>query len=529
MNIHSSHFERNRVRVARWCLALTLALLPAAAWSADSFVDPLTGFEPVDAAVDPQDGMTFVLGKDSTGVATLRRYDNSGGESAWGTLAGDGDGAVLERKLIGLTPVAMFVGAGTSNLFVVGGARIVRVQKATGAIVASTTGPSLLNLRDVYVQGNQVYLCGTLGGAANVFGQMATPRGSQAAIVFRLDTSLAGNAQALATFGSGGLNSAESIVVDDAGGIYVAGNLGSGGTFGSDFGLTGQWRVQTARASVNVASLATAVDVLNGINRVGSADTTANVIDFVNASFPGGDQDDFAFRATGLIALPPGRYTFYNHTDDGSFLKIDGNPVIFDDTLHGAEDRSGERFIGPGLHSVEFVMFDQGGDAVARLEYQLKDSGTRAFLQTVGTTGGNKGYVFKLNPDLNGVLGVYFSTEDSQSLGGAIRELHYAQGWVYAVGFWKGRVNNPLLGFPDDSTGDSEDVEVVKLDTDLVAKGRATIKGLAHNQGISVTSDEGGNVYLTGSFGAGSVDFYGAQDRSSTGPTNDTPAMSMAS
>ena len=99
----------------------------------------------------------------------------------------------------------------------------------------------------------------------------------------------------------------------------------------------------------------------------------------------------------------------------------------------------------------------------------------------------------------------------------------------YAVGFWKGRADNPLIGFADDSTGDTEDVEIIKLDTDLVAKGRATIKGLAHNRGFSVSSDEGDNVYFTGNFGSGSVDFFGERDRSSTSATNDTPSMSIAS
>src|SRR6185436_5941281 len=135
-------------------------------------------------------------------------------------------------------------------------------------------------LRDVYGQGNEVQLCGTLSGAATVFGRTAAARGSQAAIVFRMNASLTGDALALATFGSGGFNSAESIVVDDAGGIFVAGELGSGGTFGSDFGLMGRWQLETARSSQNVGSLGEAVDVLNGVNRVASATGNSEVIDF---------------------------------------------------------------------------------------------------------------------------------------------------------------------------------------------------------------------------------------------------------
>src|SRR6185503_2992687 len=410
--------------------------------------------------------------------------------------------------------------------------KILRLNKATGGIVASNAGPTQLGLRDVYALGNQVYVCGTLsvgnGSSTTVFGLSAAGRGSQAGIAFRLDASLTGNALALATFGSGGLNSAESIVVDEAGGIYIAGGLGSGGTFSSGFGLTGQWRIRTDLSSQHITSLAAAVDLLNGVNRVSSSSGVANTINFENGNFPAGNQDNFAFQATGLIALPPGRYTFTSTSDDGAYLKIDGTTVIFDDSTHPAQAFTGERFIGPGLHSVEYVMFDQGGDALARLQYQLTPGGATDFLRTVGTSGGNKGFVFKLNSDLNGVLGVYFTTENAASQGGNIRELHYAQGWVYAAGFWKGKADNPLIGFPDDSTGDTEDVEIIKLDTDLVAKGRATAKGLAHNRGFSVSSDEGGNVYFTGTFGSGSVDFFGDRDRSSSGPTNDTPFLSLS-
>src|SRR5436190_3959307 len=113
MNIDSSLVARNRFRAG--LLALALALLPARVRAADSFVEPLAGFEPMDAAVDPQDGTTFVLGKDNSGVATLRRYDSAGGEMAWGAIPSDLGVPVFERKLAGVSPAAMFVGAGTSN------------------------------------------------------------------------------------------------------------------------------------------------------------------------------------------------------------------------------------------------------------------------------------------------------------------------------------------------------------------------------------------------------------------------------
>ena len=148
----------------------------------------------------------------------------------------------------------------------VGGNKILRLNKASGLVETTVTGPAALNLRDVYYFNNTVYLCGTLSSSATVFGVSATGRGSSAGIVFKLPANLSGNAQDLATFGFNGFNTASSIVVDDAGGIYVSGHLGTGGAFASDFGLTGKWQARQVRSTQPVASLATAADVLNGNN-----------------------------------------------------------------------------------------------------------------------------------------------------------------------------------------------------------------------------------------------------------------------
>src|SRR6185436_7493661 len=135
----------------------------------------------------------------------------------------------------------------------------------------------------------------------------------------------------------------------------------------------------------------------------------------------------------------------------------------------------------------------------------------------------------KLTSDLGGSGGLYLSTVNSSSAGGELFELHYAQGWVYAVGSWKGTATNSQIGLADVSFGGTEDVEIIKLDTDLLAKGRATVKGIADNRGYAVTSDEEGNVYLTGTFGSGSVDFVGDGDRDSMDPAHDRKFTSLSS
>ena len=133
MKMHSAPFlpERNRRtavpsvsrRAWLWLLLLWLAALPGALRAADSFVEPLSGFEPVDSAVDPENGtnvMTFVLGRNSSGMGVLRRYDAAGGELSWSPT-----NVAYVRTLTGVTPTALFVGAGTINVYVVGGNRAV--------------------------------------------------------------------------------------------------------------------------------------------------------------------------------------------------------------------------------------------------------------------------------------------------------------------------------------------------------------------------------------------------------------------
>ena len=85
-----------------------------------------------------------------------------------------------------------------------------------------------------------------------------------------------------------------------------------------------------------------------------------------NESPPGGAGSNYAIRLTGFVEIPsPGSYTFGTNTDDGMSMKLDGTPLITDDTFHGPQDNFGTRTLSAGPHSFEVVMFQGvGGDCL---------------------------------------------------------------------------------------------------------------------------------------------------------------------
>ncbi|RIK74873.1 MAG: hypothetical protein DCC68_22275 [Planctomycetota bacterium] len=89
--------------------------------------------------------------------------------------------------------------------------------------------------------------------------------------------------------------------------------------------------------------------------------------------FPGnvaGDQNNFVMRATTSFFIRPeqaGIWTFGFNSDDGGRLRIDGVNVIVDDTNHGPLDLLGTINLTSGLHTLEYVYWEQGGGAEAEL------------------------------------------------------------------------------------------------------------------------------------------------------------------
>jgi hypothetical protein len=165
-----------------------------------------------------------------------------------------------------------------------------------------------------------------------------------------------------------------------------------------------------------------------------------------------------------------------------------------------------------GLHYVDWVQFNRGGPGNGEFAW-TPPGGSRTDVPAANfALHQNVGYILKFGGDLQTIKSAYFSTTGFLGTGGEYYELQYAQGWVYAVGFWKGINDSAGLASADISSASSADMDILKLDTGLQLKARATVKGVADNSGYSITSDDAGNAYVTGSYGPQSVDFFGQDD-----------------
>jgi parallel beta-helix repeat protein len=78
----------------------------------------------------------------------------------------------------------------------------------------------------------------------------------------------------------------------------------------------------------------------------------------------------YCFNFTGYVDVPAdGQYTFYTTSDDGSKLYIDNVPVVDNDGLHSAIEKSGTIGLKAGKHAISVAFFQQGGDQVLAVSY----------------------------------------------------------------------------------------------------------------------------------------------------------------
>ncbi|HEV2692194.1 MAG TPA: PA14 domain-containing protein, partial [Verrucomicrobiae bacterium] len=497
--------------------ACVVASLPLAAWAqsntvavAGSFVQelqyPNTGHT-VDTRVDnsvgtTKSGITYVLAADYFTNSYLRKFDASGGEAVF---ANGG----TQVTIAGIAGSALAVIPGTTNLYIAGGSKVYQVSTESGQLMNSVDAGSGVSLKSILWDGTNVVVCGNFsGGTRSVLGLPATARGNTAGIIIKFSKSLSSTPVGLITFGcndSSANNTANSIVVDENSDLYVAGALGAG-TFNSDVFNAGSWNI-TEKTGSSVATLEDARALLTNPNVAAttSTATTINTSTGVN---------EHIYRATGIFIAPAaGSYTFTSTTDDGNWLYIDNQQLIYDDYLHPPTATSVTVTLAQGLHSVDWLYFNHGGNGSGTFTYSGPGVSAGTFVPAANI-GSNKGYVLKFDGGLTALKGVY-SSQASVGQGSEVKELSYAQGFVYGVGYWKGNADNPAINPTDASDAGSQNVEVLKLDTALLLKARATVKGGANNTGYSITVDDSGNAYLTGSQGPASVDFFGNGD-----PTN---------
>ncbi|HEX7654084.1 MAG TPA: PA14 domain-containing protein, partial [Verrucomicrobiae bacterium] len=539
---------RGGMLLALLALALPWAARAQTVQGSGSFVDSALTMV-VDSRVDPASQKHFVLSGDGVGNAYLRVYDSTGSGANFvaytnqivSVTNGVGVSATvsLETNVVvfyitnqvtlpGLNPASLAVGAnaGTTNLYLVGGTKIYKVDGSSGTILKTLDAGSAsgLSLKGVFCTAGGVYACGNLaGGSTTIFGKTATLRGQSSGVVMELTTNLASTAVGLIVYGangSGAINTANSLAVDENGDIYVAGRIGNG-TFDSDVFKSGQFNAYTKMAGYAVGNLADATRVVNDTGITPNVIANQSTINYNNGTA------NYIFRATGIFNAPaPGTYTFYNTTDDGSWLYVDGTfngggiQVINDSSTHGATAFSNTIGLSSGFHSIDFLYFNAGGPGSGTLTFTGPGVPTQTAVPAADL-GSNKGCILKFAGDFTALKGCYSSEVTGGD--GELYEVTYAQGFVYGIGYFQGPATNSMISPPDSSEAGMKNIEVLKLDTGLLLKARATAKSAVPNKGYSLTVDEAGNVYIAGSMGPQSMDFFGNSD-----PTN-APSKSIGS
>jgi len=159
-------------------------------------------------------------------------------------------------------------------------------------------------------------------------------------------------------------------------------NAWTAGTAGIGYQTTVPgFTVEDAKSTGTIQNLSNAISVLDGTSQQSKTTAITPVVNFEDtgggANFGGdlnfpndtnADDDDFAIRATGTILIPTsGTWTFGINSDDGARLRIGGQTVINDNTLHGAQDTFEQITLDAGEHDIELIYFERGGGAEVEL------------------------------------------------------------------------------------------------------------------------------------------------------------------
>ncbi len=105
-------------------------------------------------------------------------------------------------------------------------------------------------------------------------------------------------------------------------------------------------------------------------NKVGHIDweshDQATIVDNVSwkptsgAFYDGGPENYFALRLVGQVEIPAsGSWTFGLGSDESAVLFIDGEPVVVDDTRHGARWKHGSVTLDAGKHDIEVWFYER--------------------------------------------------------------------------------------------------------------------------------------------------------------------------
>ncbi|MHC4910104.1 MAG: PA14 domain-containing protein, partial [Planctomycetota bacterium] len=107
-------------------------------------------------------------------------------------------------------------------------------------------------------------------------------------------------------------------------------------------------------------------------------DERREILDFPAEGGFGRFANQFVVEVIGLLKIDDaGMYEFELTSDDGSYLRIDGEEIVRHDGTHPATSKTGSAELGSGLHPFRIQMFENGGGEALKLEW--KTPGSAAF------------------------------------------------------------------------------------------------------------------------------------------------------
>jgi hypothetical protein len=120
------------------------------------------------------------------------------------------------------------------------------------------------------------------------------------------------------------------------------------------------------------------------------------------AGGPLGQADQFLIEQTrSFVAPSAGTYTFRTSSDDGSWLWVDGQPVVVNNGLHGEAEIVGSIDLSAGPHVVAFKYIERSGDATAGYDVQMPGAaGFRLLPDGLASGARRLGGTFLAPPDL---------------------------------------------------------------------------------------------------------------------------------
>lgn len=121
----------------------------------------------------------------------------------------------------------------------------------------------------------------------------------------------------------------------------------------------------------------------NGVASINQGDGAVGAFAGGETLPPGGNGDNFVVRNNATLRIHfSGYYTFGINNDDGGRLRIDGQDLIVDDTVHGPTSyTSSPKFLAAGDHSIEYLYFEATGGFGGEC-YYIKPDGVAVLLST---------------------------------------------------------------------------------------------------------------------------------------------------